>query len=240
MRLLLGLIVLLLATLAVFALWPQIDLDAARLFYGPGGFSHTSLESALRAFFNIAPFVVLAVFVALYGLRLFGFSLAYAPSGLQVAFLVATMAIGPGLIVNLGLKHHSHRPRPVHTQEFGGADEFRPWYRFDGACRTNCSFASGEGAEAFWMVAPASLAPPPFRPLAVAGALLFGVLTSLLRMAFGGHYFSDVLAAALIVLIILRGAWMLMFRPPAFLRGVARPATLPIVARPSPSLDQSS
>ena len=27
-------------------------------------------------------------------------------------FLIATIAIGPGLIVNLGLKDHWHRPRP--------------------------------------------------------------------------------------------------------------------------------
>ena len=30
-------------------------------------------------------------------------------------FLIATMAIGPGLIVNLGLKDHWHRPRPIQT-----------------------------------------------------------------------------------------------------------------------------
>jgi lipid A 4'-phosphatase len=239
MRLLLSLVALLLATLAIFALWPQIDLVAARFFYSASGFSHAPLEGGLRAFFNITPFVVLAIFIALYGLRRFGYSVAHAPSGLQIAFLIATMAIGPGLIVNLGLKDHSHRPRPIHTQDFGGASEFRPWYRFDGECLTNCSFVSGEGAEAFWMVAPASLAPPPIRPLAIAGALLFGVLTSLLRMAFGGHYFSDVLLAALIVLIIVRAAWALFFGPPAFPRGVARPATVPIVARPSPSPDPS-
>ena len=239
MRLLLSFVALTLATLVVFALWPQIDLAAARFFYGESGFSHTPLEVALRAFFNITPFVVLAVLAALYGLRRLGLSFGYAPSGLQVAFLIATMAVGPGLIVNLGLKDHSHRPRPVHTLEFGGASEFRPWYRFDGDCRTNCSFVSGEGSEAFWMVAPASLAPPPFRPLAIAGALLFGVLTSVLRMAFGGHYLSDVVLAGLIVLIVVRSAWTLFFGPPALAGGVARRATLPIVARPSTSLDPS-
>jgi lipid A 4'-phosphatase len=239
MRLLLSLVALTLATLVVFALWPQIDLGAARFFYSESGFSHTPPEMALRAFFNITPFVVLAALGALYLLRRFGFAIPHAPSGLQIVFLVATMAVGPGLIVNLGLKDHTHRPRPVHTQQFGGTAEFRPWYRFDGDCRTNCSFVSGEGSEAFWMVAPASLAPPPFRPLAIAGALLFGVLTSLLRMAFGGHYLSDVLLAALIVMIVVRSAWALFFRPPALAGGVARRGTLPIVARPSPSPDPS-
>ncbi len=151
------------------------------------------------------------------------------------------MAIGPGLVVNLGLKDHAHRPRPIQTTEFGGPFEFRPWYRFDGACRTNCSFVSGEGAEAFWMVAPASLAPPPLQAPAVAGALLFGVLTSLLRMAFGGHYLSDVILAALVMLIIVQGARMLLFSARDYPRnrGLLRRGTLPIVARPSPSPDPS-
>jgi lipid A 4'-phosphatase len=207
-----GLVGLTLATLVVFALWPGIDLGVARAFSGDGGFiGHTAFERAARAFFNITPFVVLGAFAALYGLRRLGVAVPYAPTGRALAFLVATMAIGPGLVVNLGLKDHAHRPRPIQTKEFGGPFEFRPWYRFDGECRHNCSFVSGEGSEAFWMVAPASLAPPPLQAPAIAGALLFGVLTGLLRMAFGGHYLSDVLLAALITLIVVQGARMLLF-----------------------------
>jgi lipid A 4'-phosphatase len=210
----LGLVALTLATLAVFALWPQIDLDIAGAFYGDGGFiGHDPFERAIRAFFNITPFLVLAAFAGAYAMRRAGIAVAYAPTGRQLAFLIATMAIGPGLVVNLGLKDNTHRPRPAQTREFGGKFEFRPWYRFDGECRRNCSFVSGEGAEAFWMVAPASLVPPPGQPLAIAGALLFGVLASLLRMAFGGHYLSDVILAALVMLIIVQGARMLLFSP---------------------------
>ncbi len=127
----------------------------------------------------------------------------YRPSVRALVFLVATMAVGPGLIVNLGFKDHSHRPRPVHTLEFGGTDEFRPWYRFDGACRINCSFVSGEAASGFWMVAPASLVPPPLRGVALGAAFTFGAAASLLRIAFGGHYLSDTLLGALITLIVI-------------------------------------
>ena len=212
MRMLLGLGVLTLATLAVFALWPQIDIDVAHAFYSDGGFiGHTALERGGRDFFNMTPFAVLAAFAALYALRRFGVAVPYAPTTRGLVFLIATMAIGPGLVVNLGLKDHAHRPRPIQTTEFGGPFEFRPWYRFDGACRHNCSFVSGEGSEAFWMVAPASLAPPPLQAPAVAGALLFGVLAGLLRMAFGGHYLSDVLLAGLITLTIVRSVRMLLF-----------------------------
>jgi lipid A 4'-phosphatase len=200
-----------LATLAVFALWPQIDLTVAHAFHGETGFiGHDPFERAIRAFFNITPFVVLAGFAAAYALRRCGYAVSYAPTGRQLVFLIATMALGPGLVVNLGLKDHTHRPRPVQTADFGGPFEFRPWWRFDGECRKNCSFISGEGSEAFWMVAPASLAPPPERPLLIAGALLFGVLTSLLRMAFGGHYLSDVILAALVMLMIIEAARRLL------------------------------
>jgi lipid A 4'-phosphatase len=144
-------------------------------------------------------------------IRWFGATLRWAPDGRSVVFLIATIAIGSGLIVNLGLKDHAHRPRPVHVVEFGGQDEFRPWDRFDGACRKNCSFVSGEAASGFWMVAPALLAPPPWRAPAVAGALVFGAAASVLRMAFGGHFLSDVLLGGLISLLVILFARRLLW-----------------------------
>ena len=195
-------------TLATFALWPEIDLAVARVFYGHGGFvGRDGLERFGRDVFRIAPFVVLVAFAALYLLRRAGVATFWAPTGLGVIFLIATIAIGPGLIVNLGLKDHTHRPRPIHVVEFGGKDEFRPWYRFDGACRKNCSFVSGEAASAFWLTAPASLAPPPARAPALAGAIIFGACASLLRVASGGHFLSDVLLGGLISLLVVAVAW---------------------------------
>jgi len=102
------------------------------------------------------------------------------------------------------LKDHAHRPRPSQTQEFGGPWEFRPWWRFDGACPKNCSFVSGEASEAFWMAAPASLAPPPLRPLAIGAALVFGAGAGLMRMGAGGHFLSDVLISALLTILVVQ------------------------------------
>ncbi len=134
-----------------------------------------------------------------------------APSGRAIIFLIASLTIGSGLIVNLGLKDHSHRPRPVHVSEFGGEMEFRPWYTFDGACKKNCAFASGEAASGFWMLAPALLAPPPWRALAIAASIVYGVATSALRLAFGGHFLSDVLIGGLISAIVVVALWRLLF-----------------------------
>jgi membrane-associated PAP2 superfamily phosphatase len=198
------LLALLALTLAVFALWPGIDLAVAHYFYDHGGFSgRTGVDRFGRDFFRVTPWALLIGFAVLYALRRCGVAVPYAPTGRALIFLVATMAIGPGLIVNLGLKHHAHRSRPVYVREFGGPDEFQPWYRFDGACDVNCSFASGEAAQGFWMVAPASLAPPPLRPVAIGAALLFGVGASVLRLAFGGHFLSDALVGGLIALIVI-------------------------------------
>ncbi len=194
-------------TLAVFAIWPNLDLMVAHYFYDQGGFAgRDSLERFGRDFFRVTPFVALAGFAALWLARRMGYRLRWAPSGRAVIFLAATMAIGPGLIVNLGLKDHWRRPRPYQTEDFNGPSPFRPWYETDGACQRNCSFVSGEAATGFWMVAPASLLPPPWRGPAIAAAFAFGVGASLLRLAFGGHYLSDVLLGGLITLIVIEAA----------------------------------
>ncbi|MEI9804295.1 MAG: hypothetical protein WDN48_07260 [Pseudolabrys sp.] len=64
------------------------------------------------------------------------------------------MALGPGLAVNVLLKDHWGRPRPIDVTQFGGMDKFVPWWDPRGACPNNCSFVSGDVAGAFWTIAP--------------------------------------------------------------------------------------
>ena len=201
------------ATLALLAARPDLDLAIAAWFHGSDGFiGQGEGAKAWRSFFNVTPFVVAGLYLALYGAKRIGFWRGWAPTGAGVLVVVATFAIGPGLIVNLGLKDHAHRPRPVHVTQFGGPDAFTPWNRFDGACAKNCAFASGEAAEGFWMIAPALEVPAPWRAAAVAGAVAFGAATGALRMAFGGHFLSDVVAGGLISLLVIAAAWRLRAR----------------------------
>ena len=194
-----------LACLALFALWPDLDLAVARRFFDAGHFiGRTRTGEILRSVFYDAPYVILGLLLVAYAARRLG-KTRRGPDGRAVIFLLASLALGPGLLVNGVLKENSHRPRPEQTVEFGGPWRFRPYEAFDGECRRNCSFVSGEVAASSWTLATALLAPPPFRVLAVGAALAFTAATGALRMSFGGHYLSDALLAALFTFLIVLG-----------------------------------
>jgi membrane-associated PAP2 superfamily phosphatase len=207
-RVLIALVVALAVVGLAFGLWPELDIAATRLVFEYTGFWGTSIAARdARDVLRLMPYWLLGGLAGLWLARRWRVAKLPAPTSYALVFLIGSLILGPGLIVNLGLKDHSHRPRPVHVQEFGGDQEFRPWWRFDGACHKNCAFASGEAASGFWMLAPALIAPPPWRGLAVAGALVYGFVTSALRVAFGGHFLSDVLFGGLISALVVLGLW---------------------------------
>ncbi len=210
----LGLTVL---VVALFALAPGLDLAAAGLFYaGNGRFAAaTPAGEAMRRLFDLAPFALMIGAAALYLARKRGARVP-APTGRALLVLALSLALGPGLLVNVALKDHWHRPRPVQVAAFGGLQAFRPVGLPGGGCARNCSFVSGEGAAAFWSVAPALMAVPPVRAAALAAALAYAAATGLLRMGFGGHFLSDTLLAALFTWLVIATVWraVLGFRSP--------------------------
>ena len=210
-------LVLLLLFGAVFAAWPKIDLVVAAAFYSDGAFQ--SHRPALRALRQALHFLPVALLIAMIAAWVFARLLWYkgrptrvAPTISGLVYVSLAMLLGPGLLANAILKEHSRRPRPVHIEQFGGPAAFRPWWSFDGACERNCSFVAGEVSAAFWLVAPASLAPPPLRTPAMAAAVAAGVVTALIRLAFGAHFLSDVLFAALITILICQGLYLFLIR----------------------------
>lgn len=113
-------------------------------------------------------------------------------------YLVLTMGLGPGLVVNLILKENWGRARPTTVTEFGGKLAFTPPFVISDQCADNCSFASGHASIAFWTVALALLAPKPWRTPLVWTALVFGFLIGMVRVVQGAHFLSDVVTAGLI------------------------------------------
>ena len=120
-----------------------------------------------------------------------------------ILFLLTTLAIGPGLVSNGLLKTYWGRPRPIDVQQFGGQEHFVAWWDPSGGCPKNCSFVSGDVSGATWTLAAAALAPPRWRIFAYSAAAVFGALVGLARMAFGGHFFTDVIFAGLLSFMII-------------------------------------
>jgi len=198
----------------VFLLWPRLDLDAAGAFYNGTSFpvGLTRIGRFGRGVFYYLPTVIFVGAILLYLGRRFSVWKGRAPSLRTLGFLTVSILLGPLLLVNVGLKEHSHRPRPIQVTEFGGPWQYRPFDRFDGACIRNCSFVSGEGSASFWAVAPALEVPMPATPYAVAAAFAFGGATGLLRMSFGGHFLSDVVFAALFTLAVVFAVYLWFYR----------------------------
>jgi lipid A 4'-phosphatase len=202
----------------LFGIYPELDLKLAALFYDPATRIFPLKLDAVAAFARdaamwIAWGLALPAIIAL-AIKLVRPDRPLLMSGRAVAFLLVTLFLAAGVLTNLGFKSHWGRPRPVVVTQFSGPQEFVPWWDPRGSCTRNCSFFSGEGATAFWTFAPAALTPPAWRPLAYVAATLFGVITSVLRMAFGGHFFTDVATAALVTFLVIWLAHGYIYRWP--------------------------
>lgn len=190
-----------------FGIYPELDLKLAALFYEPTTKTFPVKSLALAMFARDAAMWIAWAFVAPSILALI-FKLIWPNrplliKGRTIAFLMITIILSAGILTNLTFKTHWGRPRPVMVTEFNGPWQFKAWWDPTGECGRNCSFFSGEGATAFWTYAPAALAPPAWRPLAYTAATVFGVVTSGLRMAFGGHFFTDVTIAGLVTFLVI-------------------------------------
>src|ERR1700709_2699678 len=183
----------------LFGIYPDLDLRLAALFYDSATKSFPLKLNTLAAFLRdgamcIAGGMALPAIVALV-IKLARPDRPLLFSGRAIVFLLVTLILSAGILTNLTFKTYWGRPRPVVVTQFNGDLPFVPWWDPRGGCGRNCSFFSGEGATAFWTYAPAALTPPAWRPLAYAAAVVFGAATSLLRMTFGGHFFTDVATA---------------------------------------------
>jgi lipid A 4'-phosphatase len=85
-----------------------------------------------------------------------------------------------------------------------------------GTCNRNCSFVSGEVSSAAWTIAPAILVPGPLRYVAIGGAFVFTIVIAVVRMAAGGHFFSDAVFAALFTALIVWLTYRLIYLPSRF------------------------
>lgn len=122
--------------------------------------------------------------------------------------LILTMAVGAGFIVHTLLKDHWGRPRPKQIIEFGGRQNFRPYFspNFSHQIEPSKSFPCGHCTMGFYFFSAAfvctRLGYYRWSYFMYFFALLLGTVLGVTRMAQGGHFLSDVLMTALIMWLI--------------------------------------
>ena len=202
----------------VFGLYPQLDLAIAAWFYDPVAHAFAAkgkwvgpLRDAATALVGL---LVAPAFLAIVGKLVMPKRRMLIP-GRAALFLSVTLVVGPFLLANVVLKDHWARMRPTDVVQFGGADRFTAWWDPSGPCPDNCSFVGGEAASAFWTLAPAALTPPQWRPLAYSAALAFGAGIGALRMAGGGHFFTDIVFAGVFMFVVVWAFYGAIYRWPS-------------------------
>src|SRR5580704_2065205 len=200
----------------VFGLWPRLDLAVSTPFYDPKTHDFPLNAHVWSQYARTAARVLITLLIVPAGIALLGKFLFPRRRMLikaeAVLFLIGTLAVGPGLLTNTLLKDHWGRARPIDVTEFSGTSRFTAWWDPRGDCPNNCSFIAGEPAGAFWTMAPAALAPPQWRLLAYGAALAFGSAVGVLRIAGGGHFFTDVVFAGVFMYLLIWAAYGLIYR----------------------------
>lgn len=183
---------------------PELDLAVSRYFYDPStGFDDSPFYAFMYTYGLIpAQLTFITAAVLLFLSSFFKKWKKWQPASLS---LVLTLAIGAGLIAHVMLKDHWGRPRPRQVIEFGGTQEFRPFYspNFFNQPEPSKAFTCGHCTMGFYFFSLAlvgrRLGSKTLYLWGIALALLLGVGLSVTRIAQGGHFLSDTLASALIM-----------------------------------------
>eukprot|EP00903_Cladosiphon_okamuranus_P002493 g2491.t1 len=197
-----------------FLAFPGVDLWASSFFFfGQAGFAAENVDF-LRDVRHLGPFLVRVIAISCVGILALKFLVPGRPPVLPLRmplFLLSTLILGPGVLVNLILKDNWGRPRPRYVEEFNGELPFQPVWKITEYCDRNCSFTSGEASAAMWLVALVFLVPVSWRKAALAFILPLGLILSVNRVAFGGHFLSDTLLSWGLTLLVILVAYRLLY-----------------------------
>ena len=197
----------------VFILFPDLDLWFSGLFYDQGRGFH--LDDAFWVQFLYHSIPVLAIVVSILLILMLGFTLlskkSVGPFGSRKTFyLLAALALGPGLVVHTVFKDQWDRARPRDVVEFGGDKRFTPAFVISDQCERNCSFVAGHPSMGFFFMALALIARR--RRTLYAVAIGLGGLAGLGRIVQGAHFLSDVVFSGIFVFLVAYLLYRYVFR----------------------------
>lgn len=210
-------IVFIVAVSAVFLAAPWIDIVVTDFFYEPGIGFPAGRNPHARMLRDLNTVFIIAVLTALLANILIKLARPERPSPINPSasfFIFMTLIAGPVIVVNGIFKTFSGRPRPSNVDLFGGDFPFVPVWQFAEHCPRNCSFVSGEGSSAFWALAVWLVLPPRIRRMVAVPVFVYVAAISLNRVAFGGHFISDVLLSWAFMALIIAVAWRWIIQSP--------------------------
>lgn len=181
----------------------QIDLAVSRYFYHDGHFLSSQLFNFVYDYGILPGWIT--ILIALNFLIGSLFLPQLKKWRRPCSYLILTLAIGSGIIVHAVFKDHWGRPRPRQSIEFGGDQPFRAFYQphFNLDTEPSKSFPCGHCSMGFYFFTLVLLGSHyRNRKLFYTGiglTILLGVALSVIRIAQGGHFVSDVLFSALIM-----------------------------------------
>jgi lipid A 4'-phosphatase len=214
-----------LAISVYFLVFPGVDIAASGLFYRPEAGFFLADNPVLKALRKSSTLVLALLLLGVIG-RLAWRAFRRRPVGAaarRTVFALAALAAGPGLVVNLLLKGLWGRARPVQIDQFGGDAVFTPVWVISDGCQSNCSFVSGEGSSAAWMVGVLLvLTPAKWRPVVLPLGLIYAFALSMNRLAFGGHFLSDILLSWALTALVMAGVYRATVASPGLVRRARR------------------
>lgn len=181
---------------------PAWDMDLSRYAYHGGKFSDHPFHQFYYDWGEIPALATSAISLLVVAAGFFFKKIRVWRK--EALYLFLTFAVGGGLITNLMFKEHWGRPRPKQVIEFGGTQEFRPYYvpNFN-APEPSKSFPCGHCTTGFYFFALVFLGRRlEKRWLSALGwflAIGMGLALSASRIFQGGHFISDTIVGALVM-----------------------------------------
>lgn len=212
------LVLLFLASMTTVLFWnSDWDYQLAALFYrpadpqGPWPMQHWPV---LKILFDFAfPFTVIAGLTALVVYVLGHFFEHARRYRRRAIYILLVIVLGPGVLVNLVVKDHWGRPRPVHVEQFGGQYAYVPPGKI--ADSPDKSFVCGHCSVGYAFFVLYFLSQN-HKALYFVLALSLAWTMGFTRMTAGGHFASDILWSGYLVFLVayaLYYGWFVRMKP---------------------------
>ena len=195
-------IVIIFFILAIFVTFgPSLDLYISNLFYY--GNKQFMIQSyyPVSIFFRkiLLPFLLIYIFVLPLILRFFPLQkiyFGYKFSFSEIIYVWISGTFTMLLLVNVLLKNMWGRARPNDVSYFDGFRDFTPWYKISNACESNCSFVSGDSSVGFLLIVFYFITK---KNAYLYLSLILGSILGFIRIAAGGHFFSDIIFSQILI-----------------------------------------